>query len=362
MPILRTILRSKLAPRGLSFRDVPRPRLLQAILDPQKPALAILSAPAGFGKTTLLCQWRAALLEQGDSVAWLSLDESDDDPCEFAAALSAALKVAGIAVDRPGASWKQTLLTLIDRLEEVPTPLWLMLDELDRANSDGVGEAVTFLARSAPDHLRIVLAGRSGPTLPLAHMRAANRLLELSMSELRFDLDETRRFFQAELPAEVDLFDMDQLVELTQGWPAGLRMAAKELASAKRPKDAVSAFAGLSEHVRDYFEECVVANMPGEQLALLTRASILDELNPSLCASLAGPDGTGSLFAGLNFGELFADRIDEREEQFRLHPLFRKFLRSRLDRLPAEDPRVLHAKAAEWFADLEDWPRAVHHA
>lgn len=334
------------------------------------PRLTVLNAPAGFGKTTLLCQWRAALLDQRDRVAWLSIDEGDDDPDDFAAALLLAVEAAGqpagTTIDLIGRGaagpWKQVLTELIGKLEATSEPLWLMFDDYHRVRSDGVGEAMAFLLSHVPDCLQIVLAGRSKPRLALAQMRAANRLRELSAGDLRFDLDETRRFFLTELPAEVDLFDMERLVELTQGWPAGLRMAAQDLTLTKRRKDALTGFANLSENVENYFEECVIADMPPDELVLLSRASILDELNHSLCAAVAGEDGIDRLFRRLKLGELFAERVDDKGEHFKLHPLFQKCLRSRLDRMTEADPRTLHGKASGWFAQRQDWPQAVHHA
>lgn len=350
----------KLAPRAWNYEEMTRPRLKQHLATASSTRVTIITAPAGYGKTVTLRQWREELLAQGERVAWIELDDRDDDRLS----LSRIMQQSILGEELPGdpRSWRTSLDTLIDSVSHLPGLTWLMLDNYSLDRCDGVDEVISHLMDNGPDCLRIVISGRRRPRIPVARLRLANQLLELSLEQIRYDPEESARFLKIELPAEIDLIDHEQILAMTRGWPAGLRMAATMLGRSKRTKDALAALAQLPSEFAEFFAECLARDVTAHQLDLLARTSILDELSLPLCRAVAGAVGIEDLFRRLRSGELFAHCVDEGGTRFQLHPQFRQYLQTYLDERLNEDGKLRNARASAWFAQKGDWQLAVQHA
>lgn len=349
----------KLAPRALNFEEMVRPRLKQLLEAASSMRVTFITAPAGYGKTVALRQWREVLLAQGQRVAWIELDQRDNDPL----LLSRMTQKAILGEELPGPrSWRSNLDALIDCISLLPGRVWLMLDNYSLDRGDGVDEVISHLIDYGPDCLHIVISGRRRPRIPVAKLRVANQLLELSHEQLRYDPEELVRFLQIQRPAAIDLLDHELITAITRGWPAGLRMTATMLGRYKRTKDALAALAQLPAEFAEFFAECLETDLTPQQLTLLARTSMLDELSLSLCRAVAGAAGVEDLFRRLRSGELFADSVDEGGTRFELHPQFRQYLQTYLDERLNEDGKLRNAHASAWFAQNGDWQLAVQHA
>lgn len=350
---------TKLAPRAINFKEMARPRLKQFLTTASSTRVTIVTAPAGYGKTVTLRQWREVLLTQGERVAWMELDQRDNDPSSLSRLLQQAILGEELADPR---SWRASLDALIERMSLLPERVWLMFDNYSLDSGEGVDEVISHLIDNGPDHLRTVISGRRRPRIPIANLRVANQLLELSHEQLRYDPEELVRFLHTKHPAAIDLVDHEFITAITRGWPAGLRMTATMLGRYKRTKDALAALAQLPAEFAEFFAECVETDLTPQQLALLARTSMLDELSLPVCRTVAGAAGIEDLFRRLRSGELFANCIDEGGTRFVLHPQFRQYLRTYLDERLNEDGKLRNAHASAWFAQNGNWQLAVQHA
>ncbi len=361
------VLPAKIDPGRSAYIEIARPRLVPGGRDIAGTCI-VVQAPAGYGKTALLRQWRQELSRAGHGVGWLRCDRDDNDTWTFLRGLSAALSAAGIhGLPRldgvsPEAGWKSYLGAVIAAVSRSDLPIWLVLDDFQEIGAEDVLAALSHFISYAPDGLHLVLSGRRRPLLPLSHLAASGRIRWLRVDDLRFDLAETRRFLEAQADMEFDPFDIEPLFEATQGWPAGLQLAANDIARVKRKEDAIAAFAGLTADVSSYFDECVMRELTQATGDLITRLSVLDELERPVCAGIVGGRETSHLFDLLAQGDIFAERRDERGDLYVLHPLFRTYLRVRLDRSEAISEADLHRRAGTHFAKAGQWPQAVQHA
>ncbi|WP_164736461.1 LuxR C-terminal-related transcriptional regulator [Rhizobium vallis] len=350
----------KLAPRALNFEDMVRLRLKQHLTTASSMRVTVITAPAGYGKTVTLRQWREILLARGERVAWIELDQRDDDPSSLSRILQQSVIGEGLPADR--GSWRANLDASIDGISHLPGRVWLLLDNHSFDPCDGVDEVISHLIDNGPDCLRIVISGRRRPRIPVTRLRIANQLLELSQEQLRYDPEESARFLKIELPADMDLLDHELITAMTRGWPAGLRMTVTMLGRSKRAKDALAALAQLPAEFAEFFAECLATDLTSHQVALLARTSMLDELSLPLCRAVAGAAGIEDLFRRLRSGELFAHCVDEGGTRFQLHPQFRQYLQTYLNERLNEDGKLQNARASAWFAQNGDWQLAVQHA
>ncbi len=347
---------------------VARPRLNRQLDRCEQCRLLLLCAPAGFGKTTLLSQWSR---ENERPVAWVSLDATDNDPMHFWSYVVAAL-------DKLESSVGENVLplihsphpepvgyvipALINSLTAIPDHFVLVLDDYHCIESDATHEALAYLLDYAPLNMHVILATRAEPPLPLAQWRARGLLLELRASDLRFSVDEAERLLAQVAGSSLPARDVAALQERTEGWVAGLQLAALATRAPSGHLEIASVrdFRGDHEYVTDYLASEVLQQQPDPVRAFLRYTAILDTLNGSLCNALTGQADGRTTLERLHQQNLFITALDRRG-QYRYHPLFADFLRGQLQRDPASDLPTLHLRAADWYERHGDLDHAIDH-
>ncbi|MBO3750079.1 tetratricopeptide repeat protein [Streptosporangiaceae bacterium NEAU-GS5] len=350
---------------------VVRSRLMAALdrgLGPGRK-LTLVSAPAGFGKTTLLCGWLSRT--EHARVAWLSLDERDNDPSRFLTYLIAALRRAredigadALALLHAGAAPQaEAILTaLINDVARAGAEIVLALDDYHVIDAPAVHEAVTFLLDHLPSQLSLAIAGRADPPLALSRLRSRGELTELRAADLRFTPEEAGDFLNQVMGLRLAAADVAALETRTEGWIAGLQLAALSMRGRDDIPGFIRAFTGSHRFVIDYLAEEVLRGQPEEVRGFLLRTAVLDRLTGPLCDRLTGRDDGGATLRALEQANLFVVPLDDRREWYRYHPLFADVLRSRLlSEQPALVPG-LHRTAGEWYESAGLTEDAVGHA
>jgi len=369
-----SLLRTKLHVPPARPNLVERHRLLQQLDAGLRPGrkLTLISAPAGFGKTTLLSEWASQRISEsanGQYVAWLSLDENDSDLTRFLRYVGAAFAhaVPKLNVPSPGGptvSFEAVFVPLINQLAGRPDPLALVLDDYHLIANSAVDEALVFLIDNAPPALHLVIATRADPAFPLPRWRARQQLLEIRADDLRFTPDETAAFLEATLDLTLSDRDLAALDARAEGWIAALQLAALSMEGHEDVSAFIDAFSGSHRYLLDYLVEEVLEQQTPRLRTFLLRTAILDRLSPALCdAVLKQPERPAQeTLTALERSNLFVIPLDDERHWYRYHHLFQDFLRARLtveepDLLPA-----LHRRAAEWHAARSLTDEAVRHA
>ena len=354
------------APRaGLIRRDS-----LQALLQVGlRSKLCLVGAPAGFGKTTLLTQWCAAA--GGGRVAWVALDDGDNDPTRFWTYVLEALRTvepslgtaALEALRGPRTDLDRTVLPgLINELSVTNEPLVLVLDDYHLVTDPSCHRSLAFFLDHAPAGLHVVLSTRADPPLPLARMRARGELGEIRIAELEFTGEEAAALLNGSMGLRLATDDVTRLAERTEGWAAGLILAGLSLRGRADTQRFIAAFRGDSRHVADFLGTEVLARQPEPIRAFLLRSSVLERLSGSLCDAALATEGSAELLAELERSNLFLVPLDDRRQWYRYHHLFAELLRAELaDRDPELLP-VLHQRAAAWHRRMGNTGDAIHHA
>ena len=347
---------------------VRRARLHAPLLANASSRLSIVVAPAGWGKTTLLSQWAQDPAETR-CIVWVSLDEADDDPVRFWTYVLTALQrdVVGLgpeplrALSTPGLEPVDLALpTLLNELTTLDAEYVLVLDDYHLLRSAGVHESVEFLLGYLPPALRVVIAGRTDPPLPLARLRARGELTELRAADLGFSVDEAAALLSAVGDTRVDAAAAAVLRERTEGWAAGLQLAALTIRHAERPAEAAVLLDGGDRHILDYLSLEVVDRLVPDHRDLLVRASVLERLSGPLCDTALERTGSAAVLDALDRADLFVTALDPRREWYRCHRLLRDVLLRRLADDPDGGTRVL-ARAGEWFLARGYVAEAVAH-
>jgi LuxR family transcriptional regulator, maltose regulon positive regulatory protein len=373
------VLATKLFAPARRPQLVARPRVagrLDTTLEPGH-RLTLVSAPAGFGKTTLLGDWLTDLDQrQPDArVGWLSLDDGDNDLTRFMAHLVAALQGAQLDVDAAvleslSTASADALTTLVNDVtrageQELGKQWVVVLDDYHVIEASDVHEAVTFLLDHLPDHLHLVMATRADPPLPVARLRGRGQLTEVRAADLRFTPSEAREFLNQVMGLELTEADVDALEDRTEGWIAGLQLAALSLRGIEdrgEVADFIQAFTGSNRFVIDYLADEVLARQRPQVRDFMLRTAILDRLNGLLCDVVTGgTDGTRTL-ADLERGNLFVVSLDAERSWYRYHHLFADVLHARLLAEHPEQVPELHNRASVWFAGRGLVADAVRHA
>jgi LuxR family maltose regulon positive regulatory protein len=368
---------------------VPRPHLLERLNDGLHRKLILISAPAGFGKTTLVSAW---IKDAGMPAAWISLDESDNDPARFLAYLVAALRTikAGIgkgilsALQAPQPPPAEAILTaLINQLDDLPHSLFLVLDDYHLITAESIHKALAFFLDHLPPQIHLVIATRADPPLPVALLRGRGQLTELRQTDLRFSLDEAVAFLNQVMDLDLPLDDIAALASRTEGWITGLQMAALALQvatltqSQETPQSSsfVRAFTGSNRYILDYLVEEVLLRQPEEIQAFLLHTAILKRLTGPLCDAVLDSGDTESegdpgrpLYSSqqtleeLEAANLFIIPLDDERRWYRYHRLFADLLQKRLEHTQPEQIPVLHGRASTWYAQNGLLPEAIDHA
>ncbi len=363
------LLMTKLHPPHSRSRFIARPRLIERLQQGMESALTLLSAPAGFGKTTLLAQW---LAESGPPVAWLSLASEDNDPVRFLTYLLAALQTPlpdlGMTVLRlleaAQATPAESVFTVLtnDLMEREIPDFALVLDDYHVITNPAIHQGLIFLVSHLPPHMHLVLASRADPPLPLASLRARGRLVELRANELRLNISEMRAFLQSMLGFDLPADALEVLERRTEGWVAGLQLAALSLRERANIPAFVAAFTGSHRFVLDYLSEEVLSRQPERVRSFLLRTSILERLCGSLGEAVAGQEGGQAMLEALERANLFVVPLDDERHWYRYHHLFAEVLKNRLEQAEPELVPELHRRASSWYQHQGFLTEAVQHA
>jgi LuxR family maltose regulon positive regulatory protein len=370
MPVLGT----KLHVPAMRRRLVPRPRLTDRLrVEPTSmPRLILVSAPAGFGKTTLIAQWLAPgergggeRAAQSPRVAWLSLDAEDSEPRRFVTHLVAAIRASSPRVGAEALALLESdralpaeavLVSLVNDLDELAGPTVLALDDYHVIDAPDIHESVTFLLDHLPPQVTMAITTRADPPLPLARLRGRGELLELRAADLRFTADEADAFLNHVMGLDLDPAHVAALEQRTEGWAAGLQLAALSARGRTGAGDSdgvagfVDAFTGSHRFVLDYLVEEVLDSQPDDVRGFLLDTSVLRQMTGALCDALTGRDDGRQMLELLERGNLFLVPLDDQRQWYRYHHLFADALRARLlaqhpDRVPG-----LHRAASRWHA------------
>jgi LuxR family maltose regulon positive regulatory protein len=367
------ILDTKLFAPPLRPNAVARPTLIGRLDEGLKSRLILVSAPAGFGKTTLVGEWVAGCTRRSPEVpvAWISLDERDSDPARFLAYLVAAVRrvVAGAGqamlamLQSPQPPATDTMLTaLLNDVATLPHALVLVLDDYHLVDSGQVDEALAFLLEHLPPQLHLVIATREDPRLPLARLRARGQLTELRAADLSFTPSETAEFLNGVMGLGLSAEDVASLEGRTEGWIVGLQLAALSIRGRPDAAGFIQTFTGSHRFVLDYLVEEVLERQSPPLRSFLLDTAFLDRLCGALCAAVTGRNDGQAMLEFLERGNLFVAPLDEERHWYRYHQLFADVLRAHLvdeqpDRLPA-----LHKKASEWYEENGLRFDAIRHA
>jgi LuxR family maltose regulon positive regulatory protein len=346
---------------------VPRARLLDQLNDGLHRKLTLVSAPAGFGKTTLVSEWVAA---SGHPVAWLSLDEADNDPSRFLTYLVAAIETvaanagAGVAgmLQSPQPPVEPILTTLLNELATLPDRLILVLDDYHAIDSRPIDQAMTFLLDHLPPQLHLVITTREDPQLPLSRLRTRGQMTELRAADLRFTAAEAAAFLRQTMDLDLPAEDVEALEQRTEGWIAGLQLAALSMRGRDDVSGFIQAFAGDDRYIVDYLIEEVLARESETVRSFLLQTSVLDRLSGPLCDAVTGREDGARLLDTLERGNLFVVPLDDKRVWYRYHHLFADVLRTHA---LAEQPGAVatwHRRASEWYAANGFRADAIRHA
>ncbi len=347
---------------------IARPRL-DALWDAvQGRAVVEIAAPGGFGKSTLMVQWRRRWLERGALVAWLTLD-AEDTPNRFATGLAYALRVAsgrtsfarvGELAEDPERE-RDALTAILAEVASLATPTVLMLDDADRLPRDTAQEALPYFLINAPANLTVVLGSRTAQEFASVELIAHADHARVAVDDLRLDLDESVALLRKRFGKRLELDDCVRLHELTEGWAIGLQLAAAAVERAPHYHSAIASLSARQGDIERYFIGSLLDRLPVPVAEFLTRIAILDPLSPQLCAAT-----TGCASAHVFLDQIMADTpiltVAELRGWMRLHALARDFLLGRFEQLPPRERTELHRRAAAWLAEHEHLPEASRHA
>ena len=358
------LITTKLGVQARGGRNIDRERLRAQLDAATEARLVLVSAPAGFGKSTLLADWLDQPTVRG---AWLSLDARDNDIVRFARYLAAATaRLAGGTEDTPSFDAESfdpelALAGILDRLEATGRGAVLVLDDYHVIEEPAIHRLVASLVERLPTGARLVIATRADPPLTLARLRARGELLEVRGEDLRFTVAEAAALVRStgvELPAA----EIEELTERTEGWAAALRLAAVSLRGRPDHAELVRRFGASHRFILDYVVEEVLASLPRESQEFLLRTSILDRLCGPLCGAVAGvPDGQARL-EEMERANLLIIPLDDERRWYRYHALFAEILRARLRTLHPDGVAELHRRASAWHEERGDDDEAIGHA
>ncbi len=347
---------------------VLRPRLIERLNEDQHRKLTLISAPAGFGKTTLVSEWVAGCERLA---AWLSLDEGDNDPARFLTYLIAALQtiVANIGEGMLGVlqapqppSIESILTTLLNEITTIPDNLILVLDDYHIIDSKPVDNALAFLLEHLPPQMHLVITTREDPQFPLARLRARGQLTELRATDLRFTPAEATDFLNQVMGLNLSAEDITALEARTEGWIAGLQLAALSMQGRSDAASFIKSFTGSHHFILDYLVEEVLQRQPEPVRNFLLQTAILDRLSGSLCDAVTAQDGGRGMLETLERANLFVVPLDDQRQWYRYHHLFADVLQAHLIEAQPEQVSSLHQRASAWYEQNGLPPDAIRHA
>jgi ATP/maltotriose-dependent transcriptional regulator MalT len=368
----QTLVTTKLHAPRTRPNLVARSRLHEALDRGEERKLTLVSAPAGFGKTTLLVEWLMERSGNERSVVWVSLDESDNDPARFLSYLVGALQNVEESIGEgvlsslrsPEQPPIETVMgALINELAGAEREVTVVFDDYHLVDSERVHEAVSFFLEHLPKNVSLVIATRTDPPLPLSKLRAGDQVTEIRAADLRFTTGEASAFLKDVMGLSLSTEDIAALEEATEGWIAALQLAALSMRDREDASAFVESFSGSNRHVLDFFAEEVLVRQSEEVREVLLRTSVLERMSAPLCDTLTGRDDGQEMLERLEKENLFVIPLDDERRWYRYHHLFADFLRGRL--LTGERPESageLHLLASGWYEGNGYLAEAIGHA
>jgi LuxR family transcriptional regulator, maltose regulon positive regulatory protein len=362
------ILATKLYIPPLRPQVVSRPRLIKRLNEGLNGNLTLISAPAGFGKTTLVSQWLAG---GSRPAAWLSLDEGENDPARFLIHLVAALQtiaatigegVLGVLQSSQPPPPESILTALLNEITTLPDQFILVLDDYHLIDARPVDMALTYLVEHLPPQMHLVIATREDPQLPLARLRARSHLTELRAADLRFTASEAADFLSQVMGLSLSAEDITALEDRTEGWIAGLQLAALSMQGHQDVSGFIRAFAGDHRYIVDYLVAEVLQRQPAPVRRFLLQTSILDRLHGPLCDAVTGQEEGNARLEALERGNFFVVPLDDKRHWYRYHHLFAEVLSAHLIAEQPDQLSTLHRRASEWYEQHGSAADAIRHA
>lgn len=362
------LIKTKLFIPHARMNPVQRPRLDQQLSDGLSKKLTLVAAPAGFGKTTLLCDW---ILHRSLRAAWLSLDKSDNDSTRFWAYFISSLRqlypqlcvgVLSLMQSPQPPALHSILTALINELSAITDEVVIILDDYHLIDSQSIHEAFIFLVAHMPENLHLVVTTRADPPLPLARLRARDQLTEIRANDLRFTIDEAASFLTEVMGVKLSAEEVAALEARTEGWIAGLQIAALSMRGRDNLPEFIESFSGSHRLILEYLAEEVLNQQPEGRVEFLLKTSILNRLNGSLCDALTGGSDGQEILEDLVSTNLFINPIDDQGIWYRYHHLFAEVLQVRLNKNHPDLVAELHRRASGWHSQLGIMDEAVRHA
>ncbi len=353
---------------------IARPRLFSLLDEGKQRPLTLVSAPAGFGKTTLLSAWVQMQPPRKPRVAWVSLEEADSDPVHFLTYVLTALDRAQPGMCTEFLTYVRTqhsphlqsvLMALINRLAEQPEHFLLVLDDYHLVTEEAIHRSLTYLVDHLPQQLQIILLTRADFPMPLSRLRARGQLLEVRAEQLRCSVEETRAFLQKVMHIVLDDAAIQQVTSRTEGWLVGMQLVGLSLqgrTTLSPSVDLLEEASGQQGYILDYLTEEVLRLQAGSIQTFLLRTSILSRLSAPLCDAALQQQGSQQVLEFLERSNLFVTALDRQRHWYRYHALFAEALRARLEQTPAEEVDALHLRASQWYAEQGDTAEAVQYA
>ena len=354
---------------------VPRLRLIEQLNAGLRSGrkLTLVSAPAGFGKTTLVSEWIQALggATPPLAIAWLSLDEGDNDLTRFLIYSIAALQTIEASIGKGALSALESpqppateaiLTTLINEVAAISDRIVLVLDDYHIIDAKPVDNTLTFLLEHLPPKMHLVIATREDPHLPLARLRVRGQLTELRVADLRFTPSEAAKFLNQVMGLHLSAEEVASLETRTEGWIAGLHLAALSMRGREDVPGFIRAFAGDNRYIVDYLVEEVLNRQPEHVRNFLLQTSILDRLCGPLCDALTGQQDGRGMLGTLEHGNLFVVPLDDKRQWYRYHHLFAGVLQAHLMEEQPNQVPILHQRASEWYEHNGPSSDAIRHA
>ncbi|HEY5730743.1 MAG TPA: LuxR C-terminal-related transcriptional regulator [Anaerolineales bacterium] len=378
------LLGTKITMPPVRVETVQRTRLLEVLsggfqnADGFNRQLTLVSAPAGYGKTTLISAWINSLhlsrspgaKHEEVAIAWLSLDETDNEPTRFLSYIIAAIQKAhagfGKATNKLLSSPQKppdeiVLTVLVNELSGIASPLVLVLDDYHSIHTLPIHNYLNFLLEHQPAHLHLVIVSREDPPLLIPRLRVRNAVLEIRQEDLRFTAEEPRLFLKKVMGLKLTPEEISALERRTEGWIAGLQLAALSMHGLDDLSGFVRAFTGSSRFILDYLMEEVFERQSPEVKHFLLKTSILERLSGPLCNAVAGTNSSQEILEGLEHSNLFIISLDQSRDWFRYHRLFAELLRHRM-RTVSNEEKSLHHRASQWYKENSFPSDAIHHA
>jgi LuxR family maltose regulon positive regulatory protein len=362
------ILATKLYIPRLRPNVVSRPRLLELLNVGLHRKLTLIAAPAGFGKTTLVSEWVEGIERP---TAWLSLDKGDNDPTRFLTYLVAALQTIAAnigervlgALQSPQPPPPEAMLTaLLNEITTLPDHFVLVLDDYHVLDAKPVDQALNYLVEHLPPQMHLIIATREDPQLPLARLRARSHLTELRAADLRFTASEASEFLSRVMGLSLSAADIAALEDRTEGWIAGLQLAALSLQGHQDVPGFIRAFAGDHRYILDYLVEEVLQRQPEPVRSFLLQTAILDRLHGSLCDAVTGQEEGNARLEALERGNFFVVPLDDKRHWYRYHHLFAEVLSAQLLAEQPDQVAPLHRRASAWYEQHGSVADAIRHA